>query len=344
MKHLNIFTDFTENNPKSRYVQIKEPSKIPYTLQIRCKYGRLFAVDVRIPKLYHAQSCCFSPKNQAEQLSCPDSARTWAELALQDPRRNASWTPTAAPQKDNVIKSQCPKDILVGKSSSDKDVSWGLPSPVVNAQAPKWSFTSRDCSTDCNLGVKHPVPGPGTYELSPSENAAKTLAESQGKWQKSNWLTSCWYEHIWNRKNRREKSSLWYLPRFLGGWDSFFWPSMFIFIKESNINYIPYMNIMNGYIYIDVYSFHPLDHQSFLKKHPARPRTFRRPPKFSFGSAGRNLVGVRPLWQAGPWGPWGPGGVPKLGISWHFPWRTWQSFPHLHDTVWLFMFTHRYAR
>ncbi|CAL1138803.1 unnamed protein product [Cladocopium goreaui] len=75
-----------------------------------------------------------------------------------------------------------------------------------NVKAPKWSFTSRDCSTDCNLGVKHPVPGPGTYELSPSENAAKT---------------------------------------------------------------------------------------------------FRRPPKFSFGSAGRNLVGVRPLWQEKQ--PPGPG-------------------------------------
>ena len=57
--------DFTENKPKSRYVQIKEPSKSlsPDPLQVR-----LFAVDVRIPKLYHAQSCCFSPKNQAEQL------------------------------------------------------------------------------------------------------------------------------------------------------------------------------------------------------------------------------------------------------------------------------------
>mmetsp|Transcript_17983 Transcript_17983/g.29596 ORF Transcript_17983/g.29596 Transcript_17983/m.29596 type:complete len:148 (-) Transcript_17983:131-574(-) len=42
-----------------------------------------------------------------------------------------------------------------------------------NVKAPKWSFTSRD-STDGHLG-KHPVPGPGSYELSPSENAAKTF-------------------------------------------------------------------------------------------------------------------------------------------------------------------------
>lgn len=47
-------------------------------------------------------------------------------------------------------------------------------------QAPKWSFTSRDCSTDCNLTVKHHVPGPGSYELSSSENAAKKLTQ-QGR-------------------------------------------------------------------------------------------------------------------------------------------------------------------
>eukprot|EP00913_Durusdinium_trenchii_P011495 g10793.t1 len=37
-----------------------------------------------------------------------------------------------------------------------------------NVKAPKWSFTSRETAN-----VKHHVPGPGTYELSPSENAAK---------------------------------------------------------------------------------------------------------------------------------------------------------------------------
>lgn len=86
--------------------------------------------------------------------------------------------PNSGPQKDNIIKSHwSQKTFWLGNLHQ---IRMFLPSRVVNvlnAQAPKWSFTSRDCSTDCNLGVKHPVPGPGSYELSPSENAAKTLGD-----------------------------------------------------------------------------------------------------------------------------------------------------------------------
>ena len=42
--------------------------EIPYTLQILCKYRRLFAVDLGIPKFYHVQSRRFSSKNQSEEL------------------------------------------------------------------------------------------------------------------------------------------------------------------------------------------------------------------------------------------------------------------------------------
>ena len=204
------------------------------------------------PSFTHAQSCCFSPKNQAEQLSCPDSARTWAELALQDPREKRKLNANSCPPKRQCHKVSMPQmtfwlgnlhqiRMFLGAFHHQSWMPRHQSGPSHLAIVPPIAI----------FGVKHPVPGPGTYELSPSENAAKTLAESQGKWPEN---PTGWPAVDMNTSEIEKiavKRVLYDIcPDFLGDGTSFFWPSMFIFIKESNINYIPYMNIMNGYIYI----------------------------------------------------------------------------------------------
>lgn len=117
----------------SRLRNPQNPLHSPDPLQVWKTFCGWCTHSQALPCPIVCQSCCFSPKNQAEQLWCPDSARTWAELALQDPKQGETRVePQQRPPKRQYHKvSLVSKDILVGKSSSDQDVS---------------AFTSRECS------------------------------------------------------------------------------------------------------------------------------------------------------------------------------------------------------
>ena len=93
-----------------------------------------------------------------------------------------SWLCTPNFVKDRFLKGNCSQNNKPMDSSVLDTYNWE-PEPVepfvwprCGSQAPKWSFTSRECSNDCNFDPKNitfPVLGP--YELSLSENAAKYL-------------------------------------------------------------------------------------------------------------------------------------------------------------------------
>ena len=155
-------------------------------------------------------------------------------------RRNASWTPTAAPQKDNVIKSQwSQKTFWLGNLHQIRMFLGAF-------HHQSWMFwMPRHQSGPSHLAIVPPIAilpwsilcrGPALMSYPLRRMRPRRWAISSGVFIGRNptgWPAvdrnpqkSIEIQHLKIEKMAVKRwlflpSSLWYLPRFLGGWDSF---------------------------------------------------------------------------------------------------------------------------